>query len=293
MTLSATVIVPTHVHGPTLYHSVGSALAQTVSDIEVIVVGDGVEDVTRDIVADLQRQDPRVRYLDFPKGPRIGEIHRHTAVESARGRIVCYLGDDDLWFPDHLAVMDDVLQGDVGFAHAMPITIQPDGGFIVWPVDLTRPFYREGMLAGRPWVGLSFGGHTLEAYRRLPVGWSTTPPRTVAADLFMWQKLLRSERRVVSGTRPTVLAFPSPLRPGWSPERRAQELGDWGRRVADPEWRARFAGEVLDYVVRDRARLSTATPRARIIWLAVRLGLYQPIYRARKAARAVLARLAR
>lgn len=47
MTL-ATVLVPTHNHGPTLSLSVGSALAQTVQDIEVLVAGDGATAETRD-----------------------------------------------------------------------------------------------------------------------------------------------------------------------------------------------------------------------------------------------------
>ena len=37
----ATILVPTHDHGPTLRASVASALRQTVSDIEVFIVGDG------------------------------------------------------------------------------------------------------------------------------------------------------------------------------------------------------------------------------------------------------------
>ena len=40
--------------------------------------------------------DERVRFLDFPKGARHGELNRHEALREARGRIVCYLSDDDL-----------------------------------------------------------------------------------------------------------------------------------------------------------------------------------------------------
>ncbi len=290
--LRATVLVPTHVHGPTLYHSVASALAQTISDIEVIVVGDGIDEITREVITELLRGDPRVRFLDFPKGPRRGEIHRHTALESATGRIVCYLSDDDLWFPDHLQEMDALLQGNVGFAHALPISIDPDGRFVVWPIDLALPYYREGTLAGRG-VPLSCGAHTLEAYRRLPVGWSTTPAEVLGTDIYMWQKLLRSGCGVLTGTQPTVLNFPSPLREGWPVQRRADELAGWAHRLVVPGWRATFIEEVLDYAVRERARAHTRAPRSRIIGLLARVGLFRPLYRARKAARAVFARGAR
>ena len=62
MSIAATVIVPTHDHGPTLRFALASALAQTVEDIEVLVVGDGVPNVTHEIVGELSRRDERVRF---------------------------------------------------------------------------------------------------------------------------------------------------------------------------------------------------------------------------------------
>jgi glycosyltransferase involved in cell wall biosynthesis len=293
MTMAATVIVPTHSHGPTLYYSVATALSQTVTDIEVLIVGDGVEEVTREVVADLQRHDPRVRFIQFPKGPRNGEIHRHSALLQATGRIVCYLSDDDLWFPNHIATLDVLLQGDVGFAHTLPMRIEPDGRLAGWSVDLALPYYRWGILAGRNWIPMSCAGHTLEVYRRLPVGWSTTPARISATDIYMWQKLLKSGSLAVSGTQPTALVFPSPDRRGWSSEQRVEELARWRQVVADPGRRVSFVEKTLDYVARERARVFTVTPRARAVALLAQLRLLERVDRARKAAKAVFARGAR
>ena len=263
------------------------------SDIEVIIVGDGVDEVTREVVANLQRNDPRVRFLDFAKGPRNGEIHRHTALANAGGRIVCYLGDDDIWFPNHLAVMDSLLQGDVGFAHALPLRIEPDGRLADWPGDLGIPYYREQLLAGRNWIPLACGAHTVEAYRRLPIGWSTTPRAIAGTDLYMWQKLIRSGCGVASGTQPTVLVFPSPNRTGWTLEARVQELATWRQRLGDPGRRASFREETLDYFVRERARSFSQTPRARALRLLARFRFLNSVRRLRKAARGVLARATR
>ena len=118
MPLEATVIIPTHDHGPMLLHSARSALAQTVEEIELFIVGDGVPEVTREIVSELKR-DERVRFFDHPKGPRHGEIYRHAALQEARGEIVCYLSDDDLCFPEHVACMRRLLSS-ADFAHALP-----------------------------------------------------------------------------------------------------------------------------------------------------------------------------
>ncbi len=64
----ATVILPTHDHGPTLRPALESVLGQTERDLEVIVVGDGVPEITRTIVAEFAARDPRVRLLDNRKG---------------------------------------------------------------------------------------------------------------------------------------------------------------------------------------------------------------------------------
>ena len=61
MSVVATVIVPTHDHGQTLRLALASALDQTVADIEVVVVGDGVPDITREIVDEF-----RLRYAGTP-----------------------------------------------------------------------------------------------------------------------------------------------------------------------------------------------------------------------------------
>ena len=229
MTLAATVLVPTHDHGPTLLRSVRSALAQTVQDLEVLVVGDGVPAVTREVMDELTRSDSRVRFFDNPKGPRHGELHRHAALQDARGEIVCYLADDDLWQRGHVEEMRRLL-AEADFAHSLPFWIDGDGGLHHLRIDLGLAYYRELLLGGENRIPLSCGAHTMALYRRLPAGWRTTPENTFT-DLFMWQQILEVEDcRAVSGTMPTVLHFPSFAREGWSEEQRLAELDAWSER---------------------------------------------------------------
>lgn len=226
MTLAATVLIPTHDHGPTLLRSVRSALAQTVDDLEVLVVGDGVPDVTRELMGELVRKDSRVRFFDNPKGPRHGELHRHAALQEARGKIVCYLSDDDLWLPGHVEEMRGLLS-EADFAHALPLWIDGEGGLHHFRIDLARPYWRELLLGGENRIPLSCGAHTLELYRSLPEGWRTTPEGTFT-DLYMWQQILAAPgSRAVSGTTPTVLHFPSSARNGWNETQRLAELDGW------------------------------------------------------------------
>ena len=246
MSIAATVIVPTHDHGPTLRFALASALAQTIEDIEVLVIGDGVPDVTREIVGEVSRQDERVRFFDHPKGPRHGEPYRHEALGEARGEIVCYLCDDDLWLPQHVELVREALEG-ADFVATHPVHVTPEGELLSWPADLSRPWFREQMLSGAAnFVPLSSAGHTLELYRRLPVGWSAAPTSTFT-DIFMWQKILRLPGvRARSVYRPTVIHFPSSQRRGWTPEARASEIEPWAERVADPTSRQQLTTDFLE-----------------------------------------------
>jgi hypothetical protein len=261
VTLTATVLVPTHDHGPTLLRSVPSALRQTVQELEIVVVGDGVPDVTREVMAELTATDERVTFVDHPKGPRHGERYRHEILQRARGEIVCYLSDDDLWLPGHVAQLRHLL-AEADFAHALPIWIDIDGRPNQWFVDLARPFYRDELTGGSNRVPLPCAGHTLAFYRRLQEGWRAAPAGT-PTDLHMWQQILAAEPRVVSGSKPTVLHFPSPARTEWSLDERLAELDAWAVRLDEPELEAELAAGLLTAAVARATELEAAVSELR------------------------------
>lgn len=224
----ATILVPTHEHDGTLEISVASALAQTERDLQVLIVGDGPTDEVRDAGERLASLDPRVSFLPFPKGDRHGEANRHEALKGATGRVICYLSDDDLWLPDHLETMLTILSGDF-LAHTYPTYISTDG--------LSHPMKGsvQDMIEGRNHVPLSAMGHTMEAYRALPVGWSPAPS-DIYTDLHMWKKFLSAGFRIEASPVPTVVHFPSPHRVGWSQGMRRDEIGRWESLIStDPE----------------------------------------------------------
>jgi GalNAc5-diNAcBac-PP-undecaprenol beta-1,3-glucosyltransferase len=243
---SVTVVCPTFDHGPTLQYSLASALDQTVEDIELFVVGDGVPDVTREIVGELAHGDERVRFFANPKGERRGERHRHLAIAEARGRLVLYLSDDDLWLPHHVETLVAAL-GEADWAHTISAWLLPDGQMGVNIVDLADTFYRDWMFSDDhpPSPGLSQSGHTRTLYDALPAGWNPAP-LALPTDVHMWRQIL-----AIDWVRPrsvpafTAISFPSPPRAGWSAEQRADELGRWAARLAQPDGRRALEAQVL------------------------------------------------
>jgi glycosyltransferase involved in cell wall biosynthesis len=237
----AAVLVPTHDHAGTLELAVRSALEQTVAELEVIVVGDGVGEDTREVVGALREEDPRVRFLDLPKGPHHGEPFRGTAVEGTEAEIVCYLCDDDLLLPDHVEQMLALL-AEADFAHSMNGWFDVEGAWHNYWADLASPRFRAWMLEpGDNAVSLTGAAHTVAAYRRLPHGWRV-PPYGYWPDQYMWQQFLAQPWvRAVTGPRVTALQFPSHVgRDAWPAERRRGELEQWRTEIATPEGRRRL-----------------------------------------------------
>jgi glycosyltransferase involved in cell wall biosynthesis len=238
---AATVLIPTHEHVEPLRHAVASAQAQTLQDFELFIVGDGVTDATRALVAELSAADPRIRFFDFPKGPRKGETHRHAALQHARGRIVAYLGDDDCWLPPHLATLDALLT-EADFGHTVQVGIDAERRIVALAADLANPAFRARMLTelfNR--FDFTFAGHTLAAYRRLPHGWRTTPPEFPWTDLYMWRQFLAEPWcRARSAMVPTGINTWTHQRPHLGDRERAEELAYWRAQAGEPEFRERL-----------------------------------------------------
>jgi glycosyltransferase involved in cell wall biosynthesis len=245
--IDATILIPTFRHASLLPYAVRSALEQQGASFELFVVGDGVEDDTREALAPFL-EDERVTFFDNPKGERHGEAHRHAALAGARGRIVCYLSDDDLLHPEHVAEMCRLLES-ADFAHSAPFLVDPDGSLRFAAIDLENPGFYPLLLNER-WnrVVLTGAAHTLAAYRRLPYGWRPAPP-DVWSDLHMWRQFLELPGlRARTGTRITALHFADQDRKELSMDERVAELELWWARLHEPgfdAWIEREACRVL------------------------------------------------
>lgn len=228
----ATILIPTHRHAALLPYSLRSALDQRDASVEVFVIGDGVEDDTRRALEPFLA-DERVRFFDFPKSPRTGEPHRHEALAEARGEIVCYLSDDDLLLPGHVGEAARLLE-DADLAHGPPAWLLPGGELHYFPWDFGRAEFATDAPSRRASVGLTGASHTLEAYRRLPFGWRTTPAGT-ATDHYMWLQWLELPGvRAVTGDRLTHLWFPNASWRRLPSSEREAELARWLERTREP-----------------------------------------------------------
>ena len=95
-----TVAVTTWNRAHLVSRAVASAVTQTFTDIEILVVDDGSTDATPVVLARVG--DPRVRVVRHDRNSGISRT-RNTAIRLARGEWLAFLADDNEWAPDYLA----------------------------------------------------------------------------------------------------------------------------------------------------------------------------------------------
>jgi glycosyltransferase involved in cell wall biosynthesis len=242
------VVMPTHNHPSTIAHSAASVLEQGVSDLELVIVGDGAGDDTRDVVADLRRADGRVSFFDRPKAPGRNEPARHAVVSASESPLVTYIGDDDLFLPHHLESMQDLL-ADHDFAHPAPVFVQASGELLAMPTDLADPRCVQWHLhPGHNAVSLTGAAHTGDLYRRLPFGWRTAPEGRWS-DHYMWEQIFTVVGvKLASFPWATTVKLSENWRVGVDGADRAEEIRSWRQRIGAPGFRDWWDAEVADAI---------------------------------------------
>ena len=248
-----TILLPIHRPPVFLPLAVDTVLSQTIGDFELFIVCDGAPAETAAYARELEQRDRRIRAFVHPKGVRHGELWRHAALEHAHGRYIAHINDDDLWFPCHLEEMARLLD-DAEFGNLPLVNVDYSGRPHWWAGDLQDSNVRKRILASRFNIAnLTVAGYRLEAYRRLPVGWSPAP-RDVWSDHFMWRKFL-SVPEMVCSTRfaITALHFPDPDESAMPLDEKYEFIARWRARVADAAERDKIVQQTMRQLLVDHA----------------------------------------
>ena len=155
------VIVPAYNVAGYLERALDSALAQTMSDLEVIVVDDASSDTTFEVASSVAARDARVRLLRNENNRGLS-ASRNRAMHAARGEWIALLDGDDAWRPERLDRMmayannADVISDDV---YVVARSGTKPGEYVFWSLlrerglTLTKPRW----LSLRDFVGYDIG----------------------------------------------------------------------------------------------------------------------------------------
>lgn len=94
------VIIPAHNAEKYVRETLHSVLHQTYEHLEVLVVDDGSQDRTAEIVREVAAEDERVQFLQQQNSGVAAA--RNLAIEHARGSLIAPLDADDLWYPEKI-----------------------------------------------------------------------------------------------------------------------------------------------------------------------------------------------
>lgn len=236
--LVASILIPTWNGQHTLADAIDSAVRQTVRDLEIVVVGDGVTPPTRAVIESAVERDARIRFLDLPKAPGRGERNRHEGVLACRSDLIVYLADDDLLLPWHVENLAEAARS-AALVQSLNSYIDADDRLRLWPTDLADPQRRAWHLEHPPRNRVSLTGtaHSRALYLELSPGW-TPPPADSWADLTLWQQFFRLPDLQAATVREiSALQFPAPLHGGREAPEQAERYARWSALTRDPEAR--------------------------------------------------------
>lgn len=123
------VIIPAYNCEKTIQETINSVLQQTFTDFELIVINDGSQDATLDVIGKIQ--DPRLKVFSFENAG--GNVSRNRGLNQAVGNYISFLDADDIWTPDKLKSQLEALQKtpDAHVAYSWTDYIDEEGKFIV------------------------------------------------------------------------------------------------------------------------------------------------------------------
>ncbi|HEY9297275.1 MAG TPA: glycosyltransferase, partial [Phormidium sp.] len=100
------VIIPVYNGKKTINKTIESILNQTISDWELIIINDGSQDGTLEVVSNIR--DSRLKIFSYPNSGQA--ISRNRGISHAVGEFITFSDADDLWTPDKLEAQLKALQ---------------------------------------------------------------------------------------------------------------------------------------------------------------------------------------
>ncbi len=103
---TVSVVIPTYNRADFILDAIESVFLQTFSDYEIIVIDDGSVDATSEVLQPLIADD-KIRYV-FQENQGVSAARNH-GIRLSKGKYIAFLDSDDLWHPNKLEALVDVL----------------------------------------------------------------------------------------------------------------------------------------------------------------------------------------
>lgn len=100
------IIMPVYNGGKFIDEAIKSVFSQSFSDWELIIMDDGSKDNTQAVLEKYSQNEKIHIYTQKNQGVSVA---RNNAISKANGDYIVFLDADDIWFENHLAVMNELI----------------------------------------------------------------------------------------------------------------------------------------------------------------------------------------
>jgi len=162
-TTLVSIIMPVYNNVDVVKFAVDSVLGQTYRNIELIIVDDGSEDGSKELLSKLN--DDRIVLLDNESYQGVSRT-RNIALESASGKYIMYLDSDNIWDSRYVSTM-------VGAFSELPDAEALYSGQLLFKGDCKHPCavrfgsFNRSLLINRNYIDLNAFCHKNHIYKRI------------------------------------------------------------------------------------------------------------------------------
>lgn len=100
--MTVSVITPLYNSEKTIKETVMSVINQSFKDWELIIIDDCSSDNSNKIIADLAKNEPRIKLYKTKEPSGSPSIPRNIGIDNAKGDFIAFLDSDDLWYENKL-----------------------------------------------------------------------------------------------------------------------------------------------------------------------------------------------
>ena len=174
------IIMPVYNRVDIVESAIDSVLEQTYSNIELIIVDDGSDDGSKELLESINDQRIRLLHNDSCKGV---SNSRNKGLSVAKGKYIAYLDSDNTWDSRYIAAM-------VGAFIELPDAEVLYSGQLLFKGDSEKPYavrfgsFNKSLLTNRNYIDLNALCHTHDLFKRIG-GFDETLIRLVDYDLIM------------------------------------------------------------------------------------------------------------
>lgn len=97
------VIMPAYNAEKTILQSINSVINQTYTNWELIIVDDGSNDESLEIIKNVKEKDKRINFYQNKKNLGVSET-RNKGITKSKGNLIAFLDSDDLWVHTKLEI---------------------------------------------------------------------------------------------------------------------------------------------------------------------------------------------